>query len=194
VDGNARKDFRFPRLLANPIAGSIGAFQRLTQRAVLVVGWKQLHDGSQFHSLSIADLFAQFKALRKEKSHLPPPAFRRGFPVSVFDEVWSQTMAEKQEYAVAVAHITRTPGVCGGKPCIAGRRIRVQDVYLWHEVMGMDAATIAREYDLTLAQVHAALTYAFDDLPEILADIQESDAIVEQYKTVHPTKLHLADQ
>jgi hypothetical protein len=60
--------------------------------------------------------------------------------------------------------------------------------------MGMDAATIAREYDLTLAQVHAALTYAFDDLPEILADIQESDAIVEQYKTVHPTKLHLADQ
>lgn len=98
-------------------------------------------------------------------------------------------MAENQEYNVTAAHITQTPGVCGGKPCIAGRRIRVQDVYLWHEVMGMDPGSIAREYNLTMAQVHAALTYAFDHLPEILADIQESDAIVESFKKQHVSKL-----
>lgn len=25
-------------------------------------------------------------------------------------------------------HLQITPGVCGGKPCIAGHRIRVQDI------------------------------------------------------------------
>jgi len=29
---------------------------------------------------------------------------------------------------VTYGHITQTPGVCGGKPRIAGHRIRVQDI------------------------------------------------------------------
>ena len=33
-------------------------------------------------------------------------------------------------------HITKTPGVCGGRPCIAGHRIRVQDIVVWHEMRG----------------------------------------------------------
>ncbi len=39
--------------------------------------------------------------------------------------------------AVIAEHIKITPGVCGGKPRIAGHRIRVQDVVVWHEQMGM---------------------------------------------------------
>ncbi len=35
--------------------------------------------------------------------------------------------------------ITKTPGVCGGKACIAGHRIRVMDIVIWHEHMGMSA-------------------------------------------------------
>jgi len=33
-------------------------------------------------------------------------------------------------------HIVSTPGVLGGKPRIAGHRISVQDIMVWHELMG----------------------------------------------------------
>lgn len=89
-------------------------------------------------------------------------------------------------YNVTAAHITQTPGVCGGKPCIAGRRIRVQDVYAWHEAVGMTAKEIATEYNLSLAQVYAALTFAYEHLDEILADIQASDENVESFKRDYP--------
>jgi uncharacterized protein (DUF433 family) len=50
-------------------------------------------------------------------------------------------------------HIDITPGVAGGKPRIAGRRITVQNVAIWHERMGKSADEIATEYDLTRADV-----------------------------------------
>jgi uncharacterized protein (DUF433 family) len=34
-------------------------------------------------------------------------------------------------------HIEITPGVCGEKPRIAGHRIRVEDIVIWHEQKGM---------------------------------------------------------
>lgn len=92
-------------------------------------------------------------------------------------------------YNVTAAHITQTPGVCGGKPCIAGRRIRVQDVYVWHETVGMSAEAIASEYNLSLAQVYAALTFAYEHLDEILADIQASEDNVESFKRDYPDKV-----
>ncbi|SPF54834.1 hypothetical protein SBA4_670007 [Candidatus Sulfopaludibacter sp. SbA4] len=33
--------------------------------------------------------------------------------------------------------ISRTPGVCGGKACIAGHRVRVLDIVVWHEHQGL---------------------------------------------------------
>ncbi len=98
-------------------------------------------------------------------------------------------MADRQAYNVTAAHITQTPGICGGKPCIAGRRIRVQDVYEWHEISGMSAGEIASEYNLSLAQVHAALTFAFEHLEEILAEIEASESNVESFKRDYPDKV-----
>jgi uncharacterized protein (DUF433 family) len=98
-------------------------------------------------------------------------------------------MASNISYNVTAAHITKTLGVRGGKPCIAGRGIKVQNVYVWHEVMGMSADEIALAYDLTLAQVYAALTYAFEHLEEIQADIEESESIVEEFQAQHPDKI-----
>ena len=92
-------------------------------------------------------------------------------------------------YNVTAAHITQTPGVCGGKPCIAGRRIRVQDVYVWHETVGISAEEIASEYNLSLAQVYAALTFAYENLNEILADIQASEENVEAFQRNYPEKV-----
>src|SRR5580704_13684998 len=51
--------------------------------------------------------------------------------------------------------ITKTPGVCGGRACIAGHRVRVLDVVEWHEHQGMTPDQIVSEVpSLTLADVH----------------------------------------
>ena len=64
-------------------------------------------------------------------------------------------------------HIETTPGIVGGKPRISGRRITVQNIAVWHERIGMSADEIAAEYDISLADVFAALTYYFDYRSEI---------------------------
>jgi uncharacterized protein (DUF433 family) len=69
--------------------------------------------------------------------------------------------------------IVKTPGVCGGTPRIDGHRIRVQDVAIEHEWQGLSPDEICREHPgLTLAQVHAALSYYYDHRAEILAEIE----------------------
>jgi uncharacterized protein (DUF433 family) len=65
------------------------------------------------------------------------------------------------------AHIEITPGIAGGKPRIAGHRITVQHIAIWHERLGKSADEIATDYDLTLADVYAALAYYFDHRAEI---------------------------
>ena len=75
-------------------------------------------------------------------------------------------------------HIERTPGVVGGKPRIAGHRITVQDIAIWHQQMGKSVEEICSEYGLGLSDVHAALAYYFDHQDEIDRSIKESDAFV----------------
>src|SRR5436190_20220999 len=75
---------------------------------------------------------------------------------------------------VSREHIIRTPGTCGGKPRIAGTRIKVQHVAVWHERMGMSPDEIVSAYPhLTLADVYAALAYYHDHRAQIDADIRE---------------------
>jgi uncharacterized protein (DUF433 family) len=86
-------------------------------------------------------------------------------------------------------HIEITPGVAGGKPRIIGRRIKVQDIAIWHERLGRSADEIALEYDLSLADVHAALTYYFDHREEIDRDIAEGEVFVEELSRSAPSLL-----
>ena len=80
-------------------------------------------------------------------------------------------------------HIEITPGVCGGKPRIAGHRIRVQDVVVWSEHCGLTPDEIVSRYpQLTLGDVHAALAYYFDHLDEVRRDMQEDDQFVAELK------------
>jgi uncharacterized protein (DUF433 family) len=84
-------------------------------------------------------------------------------------------------------YIARTPGVCGGKPCIAGSRIRVQDVAILYEEAGNTPAQIHEAFpSVTLAQIHAALAYYLDHRDEIQAEIAEDDKFVEEFKRQHP--------
>ena len=60
---------------------------------------------------------------------------------------------------VITERITKSPGIQGGKACIAGHRIRVMDIVIWHEDLSMSPDEIVAAYPaLTLSDVvHAAL-------------------------------------
>ena len=86
-------------------------------------------------------------------------------------------------------HIQVTPDVVGGRPHIVGRRITVQNIAIWHEYMGLSADEIAAEYDLSLADVYAALAYYFDHREVIERHIAEDEAFVETLRGQTPSLL-----
>ena len=82
-----------------------------------------------------------------------------------------------------------TPGVAGGKPRIAGHRITVQNIAIWHECLGRNADEIASEYNLSLGEVYAALAYYFSHREDIDRSISESEAFVAEMKAKTPSKI-----
>jgi uncharacterized protein (DUF433 family) len=80
-------------------------------------------------------------------------------------------------------HIEITPGVCGGKPRIAGHRITVQNVVVCHERKGMSPDEILLHYpSITLSDIYAALAYYYDHREEIRTQMQDSEAMVREIK------------
>jgi len=75
--------------------------------------------------------------------------------------------------------IVETPGTCGGRPRIEGRRITVENIVIWYERLGLGADEICSEYNLTLGQVHAALAYYFENRQSIDKSLKEGEAMVE---------------
>ena len=86
-------------------------------------------------------------------------------------------------------HIVRTEGICGGKPRIRNHRIRVQDIAYYSERCGWTPGRIATELDLTLGQVHAALSYYFDNIDEIRQDMRRSAELVERLASTMPSRV-----
>jgi uncharacterized protein (DUF433 family) len=92
--------------------------------------------------------------------------------------------------ASSVEHIESTPGTCGGRPRIAGTRIRVQDVVVWHERLGQSADEIvSRHPHLSLAGVYAALAYYHDHRAEIDGQMQAGEDRVEELRRQYPSKI-----
>ncbi len=88
-------------------------------------------------------------------------------------------------------HIEMRPSaIHGQKACIAGTRISVQDVYVWHELMGKSPDQIVSEYPfLSLAQVHSALAYYYDNAEDIRARVKAGREEAERIKAANPSKL-----
>ena len=87
-------------------------------------------------------------------------------------------------------HIVATPDTCGGKPRIAGSRIRVKDVAIMHERQGIRPEEIVSEFPhLTLAGVYAALAYYHDHREEIDAEITADRAWYEEQRENQPSRL-----
>jgi len=89
-----------------------------------------------------------------------------------------------------IQHIESKPGVCGGKPCVVGTRIRVQDIYVWHELQGKTPDEIVSDFpQLTLADVHAAMAYFWDNRQAIQRQMKDAEDLVAGMKQKYPSKL-----
>lgn len=90
-------------------------------------------------------------------------------------------------------HIEQTPGICGGKPRIAGTRIRVQDIYICHEVNGMSPDEIVDAFPhISLADVYAALAYFHDHRDRILRDVEMEERFVADFQRQNPSLIDLS--
>jgi uncharacterized protein (DUF433 family) len=87
-------------------------------------------------------------------------------------------------------HIEMTPDVLGGKARIAGHRIRVQDIVIEYEWWGRDPDEIVYHYPtITLADVHAALAYYYDNMEEIRNEIREGENRAAELQAKTPSVL-----
>jgi uncharacterized protein (DUF433 family) len=86
-------------------------------------------------------------------------------------------------------HIAISEDVAGGKPRIAGHRITVQHIVIWHERMGLSADEIASNHGLSLADVYAALTYYYDHRQEIDEAIMADESYVVELRKQIKSKL-----
>lgn len=68
--------------------------------------------------------------------------------------------------------IVQTEGVLGGDPRIEGHRIGVYHVYQQYVDGDKSPEEIAASYDLSVAEIHAALAYAFNN-PATIQAIEE---------------------
>jgi uncharacterized protein (DUF433 family) len=86
-------------------------------------------------------------------------------------------------------HIEISPGIASGRPHIAGHRISVQDIVIWHEWMGHGVDEIAAEYDLGISDIYAALAYYYDHRAEIEQSIRASEDFIKELRRKTPSKV-----
>ena len=81
--------------------------------------------------------------------------------------------------------IQRTPGVRGGRPCVAGTGILVKRIVIWTQ-MGWPVEKIARELPhLPVAGIQAALAYYKANHAEINADIASENELARKLEKDH---------
>lgn len=85
--------------------------------------------------------------------------------------------------------ITRTPGIKGGTPHIAGTGVTVRTIVRWHQ-SGLDPEQITiRIGHLSLGQVHAALAFYFAN-----KEMMDREMAQEQAESDRLEREHLARQ
>jgi len=73
---------------------------------------------------------------------------------------------------------------------LAGTRIRVQDIVIWHERMNLSVDEIASQHpQASLAAIYAALAYYHDHRAEIEGQMLQGRELVEELRRTHPSKL-----
>jgi uncharacterized protein (DUF433 family) len=80
--------------------------------------------------------------------------------------------------------ITKSVEVCGDRPRVAGTGITVMRLAGWHR-LGCNPEEIARKTGLTLAQIHAALSYYHANQEAIDSDLDQEGTEYDRLSEEH---------
>lgn len=87
-------------------------------------------------------------------------------------------------------YVSIDPRIAGGQPVIRGTRIKVMDIAIKYEFMGLSADKIIDEYPhLRLEQIHDALSYYYEHKDTFDRKYREDQSFIAQLKKKYPPKL-----
>jgi len=69
-----------------------------------------------------------------------------------------------------------------GSPRIAGTRIRVRDIVEKYIVMDDSPAVIAREFGISISDVHEVLSYYYENTEKIQEEIKKDKKFIEKFR------------
>src|SRR3989344_9515591 len=69
-----------------------------------------------------------------------------------------------------------------GSPRIAGTRIRVRDIAEKYIVMKDSPAVIAREFEISISDVHEALSYYYENAEEIQEEVRKDKEFIDKFR------------
>ncbi len=93
---------------------------------------------------------------------------------------------EPNQPQVEHPYVTRNAEVCGGKPVIGGTRIKVAQIALEYDHLAWAPDEILQAHPhLTLAQIHDALSYYYENADEIRSDLRADEDIVTAIQRQH---------
>jgi uncharacterized protein (DUF433 family) len=84
---------------------------------------------------------------------------------------------------IVYSHITKDPEVCGGRACIDGSRIRVVDIACLQRDGYAPERMLEVYPSLNLAQIHAALSYYYENPQEIESALREDREVAEKIES-----------
>ncbi len=90
---------------------------------------------------------------------------------------------------LSIEQIETSSDVRSGKPRVSGTRITVEDIAVMHLKLGMSLIKIAGVYELSLAQVYAAMAYYFEHREDIDKRVAEEEALIQEYQRNHTSIL-----
>ena len=87
-------------------------------------------------------------------------------------------------------YVSIDPRIAGGQPVISRTRIKVMDIAIKYELMGVDVDSIIDEYPhLKPEQVHDALSYYYEHKNIFDRKYREDQILLTQLKKKYPSKL-----
>lgn len=96
----------------------------------------------------------------------------------------------KKKHTSTHAYIERRTDIANGKAIIAGTRMKVSQIALEYERLGWTPDQIVDAHPhLTLAQVHDALSYYYENQAELDAELMAEEKVVEELRRLYPSKL-----
>lgn len=72
--------------------------------------------------------------------------------------------------------------IMSGSPRIVGTRIRVRDIVEKYIVMEDSPAVIAREFSISISDVHEALSYYYENTEKIQEEIRKDREFIEKFR------------